>query len=226
MAAKGLYHYTYCTDYNGQSHPVSSARAQEEDGRVSRTQLVGDSATGDNRAHPRLRNSEQNFPEKQAHRERRLGAGEAGEQGALRKVQKNLGLVVDANIFFSALIRKGFTRRLFFLPELILYAPDFILTEIEKHRPLIVKKSELSVEELEEGLNDLLRKVVLIAPHSDDKELGLLAFNVCPDKEDFQYFALALKLGCPLWSNDKVLKGQDAVQVYSTSEILELLKTD
>ncbi|MBU3923990.1 MAG: hypothetical protein KJ592_03675 [Nanoarchaeota archaeon] len=34
------------------------------------------------------------------------------------------------------------------------------------------------------------------------------------------YFALALKLGVSIWSNDKLLKGQEAVEVLNTMEVM------
>ena len=39
--------------------------------------------------------------------------------------------------------------------------------------------------------------------------------------ESVKYFALALKLNCPIWSEDKALKKQSKVKVYSTSELLK-----
>lgn len=45
-----------------------------------------------------------------------------------------------------------------------------------------------------------------------------------PDPNDCPYFALALKLGCPIWSNDKRLKTQYNVKVYSTEDLVGLIK--
>lgn len=35
------------------------------------------------------------------------------------------------------------------------------------------------------------------------------------------YFALAMELGCGIWSNDKKLKEQEIVKVWSNKELLE-----
>lgn len=40
---------------------------------------------------------------------------------------------------------------------------------------------------------------------------------------DTEYFALALKLKCSVWSNDKKFKKQDKVKVYSTNELIKLI---
>ena len=50
------------------------------------------------------------------------------------------------------------------------------------------------------------------------------AKEICPDRDDVAYFALALKLRCPLWSNDKKLKEQSTVAVLSTKEFLKLVQ--
>lgn len=41
-------------------------------------------------------------------------------------------------------------------------------------------------------------------------------------RKDLEYFALALSLSCPFWTNDKKLREQDALNVLSTSEVLAL----
>ncbi len=46
--------------------------------------------------------------------------------------------------------------------------------------------------------------------------------NSPPDENDIIYFALALKLKCCIWSNDKALKRQDRIMVLSTKELLGL----
>lgn len=50
------------------------------------------------------------------------------------------------------------------------------------------------------------------------------AMNLAFDKDDIDYFALALKLGCCIWSNDKKMKEQDKVIVYSTKELVDEFK--
>ena len=46
---------------------------------------------------------------------------------------------------------------------------------------------------------------------------------ISPDEKDTAYFALALKLKCAIWSNDKKLKEQDKVTVYNTGELMKLI---
>ena len=45
------------------------------------------------------------------------------------------------------------------------------------------------------------------------------AAKFSPDEDDIMYFALALKLNCPIWSNDCKLKEQRKIVIYSTEEL-------
>ena len=129
-------------------------------------------------------------------------------------------LVVDANIFFAALIKRGVSLDLFFEKSLRLVAPSVLLRELEKHREEIVRKSGLSEEEISSFVILLGEKIQFF----DVEEYASLlkeSLEVSPDPDDVDYLALAMKLRCPLWSHDKRLAEQDAVQVWSTSDVLE-----
>ena len=68
------------------------------------------------------------------------------------------------------------------------------------------------------GILKLRIKSVLIEEFSDKL---LEAKKICLDEKDIPYFALALKLDCPIWSGDKKLKEQEKVRVYNTKELVE-----
>lgn len=63
-----------------------------------------------------------------------------------------------------------------------------------------------------------------IVPKDDFKEYFELAEKISPDPDDFMYFALALKLKCPIWSNDKELKKQNEIIIYSTEDLIKELE--
>lgn len=130
-------------------------------------------------------------------------------------------LVVDANIIFSALIKDSFTAELLFNKELELCMPEFILKEFAKHENMLMVKTRKNSAEVREAFKEL-EKVIRLAPDPEYAPLLPPAKVISPDSDDIAYFALALKLGCPIWSNDKLLKRQEAVRVYSTSELKEL----
>jgi predicted nucleic acid-binding protein len=67
-----------------------------------------------------------------------------------------------------------------------------------------------------------LRKKIKAIPNEEIESFIPIAKEICPDPKDVDYFALALKLNCGIWSNDKVLKQQNKVQIYSTAEIMKI----
>jgi predicted nucleic acid-binding protein len=131
-------------------------------------------------------------------------------------------LVVNTNILFSFFNEKSKARELSTLPELELHSPSFSLEEIEKNKSKILKKFSLSEPQFSLIIN-LLRVVVKFAPKEEYSEFFHEAKEISPDPDDVDFFALALKLNCPIWSEDKLLKKQSRIKVFSTSDLTELL---
>ncbi len=130
-------------------------------------------------------------------------------------------LIIDANILFAALIKNNITSELLFKEELELYAPEFIFSEFKKYKNEIKKKTNRTDLEFERLIDVFQRRTELI-PYEEIKPFIKEAKQICPDIGDIQYIALALKLHCAIWSNDKKLKNQKIVKIYSTSEIIDL----
>jgi len=131
-------------------------------------------------------------------------------------------LVVDANVFTSALIARGFTLDLFFSDKLQLLVPDWIFTEIGEHKDEILEKAGISEEELALFINLLIIRVEL-TPAEDLREWLNKAKEISPDPDDAPYFALALKFNCGIWSNDAELKEQSVVSVLTTEDVKKLV---
>ena len=81
----------------------------------------------------------------------------------------------------------------------------------------------MSEDEVRTFVTVIKRQIHIVAPFlfksfiSDAKEIS-------PDEDDVHYLALALKMGIPLWSNDRALReGQDEVVVYTTQDLIRLL---
>ena len=132
-----------------------------------------------------------------------------------------MDLVVDANVLFSALIKDSFAYNLIFGDSFHLFTPEYIFTELEKHKEELLKKSERTDEEFFRLVETLKRRIVIVpleelVPYVEEAE------KLTPDPDDMAYFALALKLNCPIWSNDKKLKKQDKIKVYHTHELSKI----
>ena len=67
----------------------------------------------------------------------------------------------------------------------------------------------------------MLKSIIKIVPEKEYFQFMKEAEKISPDFKDIHYFALALKLKCPIWSNDKRLKEQNQVKIVSTTELLK-----
>jgi len=136
-----------------------------------------------------------------------------------------MDIIVDANILFAAVIKDGITARLMFVDRLHLYAPELLLEEFSKYRDEILQKSHRTPDNFDNVLSELF-SIIHFIPKSEFQKMMKVADEISPDIDDSVYFALALKTGLPIWSNDARLKKQSAVRIYSTSDMLHLFSAD
>lgn|SRR3989338_4790058 len=132
-----------------------------------------------------------------------------------------MDFVVDANVLFAALIKEGKTAELMLNENLHLFSPEFLLEEFFGHKSQILDKTKRSDREFQE-IFDILKQVITIVPKEEFQNFISKAEEICPDPDDVPYFALALRLNCGLWSNERKLKEQDTIPVYSTEDLIKL----
>jgi len=132
-------------------------------------------------------------------------------------------LVIDANILMSALIASnGVTFDLIFDEKLRLFSPEFLFKEIEKHKDEIMFKSGLLESEFDFLFSILYSKIDVIQKKEFESFIDKTK-EITPDENDTEYLALAFKMNCSLWSNDKILKEQKYIHIVNTSELIKLL---
>ena len=131
-------------------------------------------------------------------------------------------LIVDTNIIISALIREGITRKLLFFAPFEFYYVPYAKSEISNHMSEVIRKSNLDDEAFQYLMDTLFSEIQLIEPDiiKPYKEKAIEIMSSI-DVYDAPFIALALHLNCPIWSNDKHLKQQNHIKVYSTREIME-----
>ncbi|MFA6531184.1 MAG: PIN domain-containing protein [Candidatus Micrarchaeia archaeon] len=130
-----------------------------------------------------------------------------------------MDLVVDANIIFAALVKDGATIDLLLDPAIRLFAPEFLFEEILEHKDELLEKTKRAAREFDE-IFDILGQKITIIPKEEFEMLLKKASEISPDPDDTSYFALALKINAAIGSNDKKLKEQTLVKVYSTKDLL------
>lgn len=133
--------------------------------------------------------------------------------------------IVDTNRIIAGLLRDSTSRKILLNKRFEFYAPDYLLLEIQKHKKLILKKSKLSKSKLQ-IIFDLLIERINIVPKSKIEgyinEAKEIIGDIDPD--DVPFIALALAIpNNGIWSDDKHLKKQNTVKIWSTKDMTQIL---
>lgn len=135
-------------------------------------------------------------------------------------------LVVDTNILFS-FFRENPVRFIIISSQSLgieLFTPAHAIGELRANKSDLLKYSRLSSEQIESVIDELNNCISTISPQ-EYKECEQKAKQLSPHDKDVPIFALALRLGCVIWSNEPKFKQQDEVKVLSTKELFDLLIT-
>ncbi len=127
-------------------------------------------------------------------------------------------LAVDANPILSAII--GGKARSVFLDadDISFYTTIFNFKEVEKYIPVLASKRSLPLDDLYLALSTLPISVCDIEFYKDTlkKAESLIGDR---DPNDIHLFGLALKLSCPIWSNDRDFDDV-GIKIYSTFALI------
>jgi predicted nucleic acid-binding protein len=119
-------------------------------------------------------------------------------------------VIVDTNIFFSALLKteNRFRNRLLLDFENDFYSCYLLMAEILKYKEKIIKASKMDEIFILEAFYVLLKRVELYNESFISKESFKEAYNLCKDIDlkDIPFVALTLELNGLLWTSDKELK--------------------
>lgn len=136
-------------------------------------------------------------------------------------------LVIDSNIFFSALYNpKGLERKIlnFIIEkeEIQLFAPDIFWEEIKRN--LVTKLGYLNDE-----VNEIVLKFnILKVPQEKYENFIQKAETLIKHKEDFPFIAVSLFLNCPLWSGNvrhfKYLEDSKDIIWFNSRSLFAYLK--
>ena len=142
---------------------------------------------------------------------------------------------VDANVLFTFFWEDSVFSSICQKQVLGIFSPEFALGELRKHSLEIMKKARLSTEEFTDRKKKLalrvtfipLEKYAIFLKQAASKiKKGLSNEEYVKLMKDIDFLALALRLHCPLWSNDKMLMKQGSILVLNTQEIIELVSAD
>jgi len=131
-------------------------------------------------------------------------------------------LVVDANVFISALIG-GRAAELLFNPNFELLTTERTTWEVKKYLPKLAAYTERTPADL----LLLFELVPVRACQSEEYEPSLsTAQNLIGGRDPFDVdiLALALETGAPLWSNDSDFEKIVRITLYKTEDVMDLIE--
>ena len=131
-------------------------------------------------------------------------------------------IVVDANPFIASFLQDSSSRKILLSEKITIYSPAWLKDEFERNEFELKKKFPSSADFSK--TKEILFKFVKLVPASAYFSFIVEATGLAKHSKDVPYFALALHLKCPLWSEEKSFKAQSAVKIYSTSELLKELE--
>lgn len=134
------------------------------------------------------------------------------------KISKGIEkLAVDANPILSAIIG-GKAREIFLTKNTLFYTTVFNFKEVEKYIPILASRRGIPAEDLYMALS-MLTLYIYDAGSYKNRINQANKLIEKRDPKDIHLLALALKIECPIWSNDTDLQGL-GVKVYSTMELI------
>jgi predicted nucleic acid-binding protein len=134
-----------------------------------------------------------------------------------------MNIVIDTNIFISALIKDGKTREIITSYGWNFLIPEFEFAEIKKHKSEILRKSRLAEIDFKLLVSKLLKYIrivrnEMIIKHKQES-FGIIGDI---DPNDTIFIATALACDAAIWTDDKHFKKQNIIRILTTKEILEL----
>ena len=131
-------------------------------------------------------------------------------------------LVIDTNVFISALIKDSLTREIIVNSDNTFLFPEYEFQEIYKYKDEVLKKSGYSEKEFIRLTTLLLNHMRIISNEEicnyDNEALEIM--NKI-DAEDKIFIATALAFDAYIWSDDEHFKRQDRIKVFTTKEMSE-----
>ncbi len=142
--------------------------------------------------------------------------------------EKDLSLVVDTNILFSAVVSRGKTfeaLRAGASSETVSFvSPEFAIEELEFHKNELLKrfrKDNLSERDLNAFIESF-KVLIEFVPMKKYVPCMEEAMHLIPDSDDIDFAALSLSKGkIPIWSQDEHFSMQPEIKVFKTSELIE-----
>lgn len=133
-----------------------------------------------------------------------------------------MNLVIDTNRIMAGLLKDSTSRKIILHDSFSFFAPDYIETELNKHRTYLVKKAKIPNDDFDLLMQTLLDNVELVPFEEFEREYDHAMEIMEPvDENDAPFLAVGLALGIKrIWTEDRHFLRQDLLQVYSTRDLI------
>jgi len=135
-------------------------------------------------------------------------------------------IVVDANVVIAALAKQSITKEVLLYPFIDYYSPDFLLEELAEHEDEIISKMHTDKAGYQKVLDILTKKIKIVRKAAYSQYMNQVREIIGKlDTDDEQYIAVALSIDADgVWSYDPHFKQQKVIRLFSTSELLSIIK--
>jgi predicted nucleic acid-binding protein len=131
-------------------------------------------------------------------------------------------LVIDTNRIMAGLLKESTSREIIIDGLFLLYAPDYIETELFRYREYLMKKAKLTDSDFDTLLHILLEQITLV-PFDDFKGDYSRAIRTMEsvDENDAPFLAVGLALRLDgIWTEDRHFLRQDLLKVFHTGDLV------
>lgn len=134
-------------------------------------------------------------------------------------------LVIDTNRIMAGLLKDSTSRRIILHDSFSFFAPDYIETELRKHRPYLMKKAKIQKPDFDLLMDTLLEHVILVPFEDFEHEYGhATRIMATIDENDSPFLAVGLALGIRnIWTEDRHFLRQDFLKVCSTRDLIDII---
>jgi len=135
-----------------------------------------------------------------------------------------LKFVLDTNIIPEALIKDSVVRGILLRSNHEFLIPEHAIDETKKHLDVVARKSGLSEGEIDSVMDTLLTNIKVV-PSDEVLSKWKEAENAIAevDEDDVPIVAASMSVSCDgIWSDDRHLKRQNKVRVWTTKDVTKL----
>ncbi len=133
-------------------------------------------------------------------------------------------VVIDSNRIFAALIKDHTTRSILFNKNFNFFAPSFIKSELYKYKKDLMKKTNMTDDEISLIFKDIFDKITIFSykEYRDSIEYFKKKVN---DQKDIPYLAVCKLINAEgIWTHDLHFREQSEIKIFTNIDLLDIIR--